>query len=203
MLVSIVGATGFIGSAITEEALLRGHRVVAIARHPEKIDAREGLTAAGADTAKPTDLARHISGSDACIVAVRWTDNRMEDVLAAVRASSVPRTIVVVGAGSLRMPDGRLWLDHMIAQGIAPPTSRKALEALAVLRAVDDIGWTAFSPAADIEPGERTGVFRLGGDDLLTDKNGRSRISTQDFAMAVLAEVEQPAARHKRFTVAY
>ncbi len=203
MRLSIIGATGFIGSRILDEALRRRHDIVAIARHPGKLQPGAGLAVVSADTAEPSVLARHLAGSEACIVAVPWTQNDIGNILSAVRRAWVARLIVVVGAGSLHMPDRRLWLDHMIEQGIAPPTSRKALEALEALRGVKDLDWTAFSPAADIEPGERTGVYRLGQDDLLVDEDGRSRISDKDFAMAVLDEVEGGTAGHRRITVAY
>lgn len=203
MQLSIIGATGFIGSQILEEALRRGHAVTAIARNIDALPRRESLTAVSGDTSGPAEMAKRIAGSDAAIVAVTWTNNDMRDLLSAIRAAKVPRAIFVVGAGSLRKPDGRLWLEHMIEQGIAPPTSRKALAALEVLRGVTDIDWVAVSPSADIEPGERTGTFRLGADDLLTDNSGASRISTQDFAMAILNEVEKPSLTQQRFTVGY
>ena len=203
MKLALIGATGFIGSNVLDEALARGHQVVAIARNPAKLGHRDGLTVAAADTAKPNDLAATIKRSDAAIVAVTWTNNDMRDLLAALREAKMSRAIFVVGAGSLTMPDGRLWLEHMIEQGIAPPTSRKALEALETLRGVTDLDWVAVSPSQDIEPGQRTGKFRLGGDEVLTDAEGKSQISTQDFAVAILDEVEKPTKSRQRFTVGY
>lgn len=203
MKLALIGATGFIGSNVLDEALARGHQVVAIARNPAKLGQRDGLTVAAADTAKPNDLAATIKRSDAAIVAVTWTNNDMRDLLAALREAKMSRAIFVVGAGSLTMPDGRLWLEHMIEQGIAPPTSRKALEALETLRGVTDLDWVAVSPSQDIEPGQRTGKFRLGGDEVLTDAEGKSQISTQDFAVAILDEVEKPTKSRQRFTVGY
>ncbi|WP_020180429.1 NAD(P)H-binding protein [Methylopila sp. M107] len=203
MHLSIVGATGFIGSQIVGEALSRGHAVTGIARNPGKLAARDGLTAVAADAADPDQLAKSLAGSDAFVVSVTWTNNDVEKILSALRSAGATRAIFVVGAGSLGMPDGRLWLDHMIEQGIAPPTSRKALEALRTLRSVSDIDWVAVSPSRDIEPGQRTGQFRLGQDDLLTDEEGGSRITTQDFAVAILDEIETPTMHRRRFTVGY
>jgi len=109
----------------------------------------------------------------------------------------------VIGAGSLRMPDGRLFYEHNLDRGVDPPTSKAALAAYQRIVEVTDLDWTAASPAARIEPGSRTARFSLGRDALLVDADGESRISQEDFAVAILDEVEQGNHIRQRFTVAY
>jgi len=115
----------------------------------------------------------------------------------------VKRALFVVGAGSLLRSDGRTHFEHMTEAGAVPPTSKPAALALDVIRSVSDFDWTAISPPASIQPGVRTGKFRLGGDRLLEDAQGQSRISREDFAIAIIDEIERPQHRRKRFTAAY
>lgn len=201
MQIAIIGHTGFIGSAITAEALARGHHVLGLSRNPG--EAAEGLTPLSADSRDTKALAEALRGVDAAVVAVRWNENSVVDLVSAIREAGVSRAIFVVGAGSLNMPDGRLWLEHMIEQGIAPPTSRSAMKALDYLRDVDDLDWAAVSPAKDIEAGERTGQFTLGTDEPVVDGNGESRISTGDFAVAVIDQIETPTVHRARLTLGY
>ena len=99
--------------------------------------------------------------------------------------------------------DGRVHFDHMVEKGTPPPSSKPAMLALDALKKIDDLDWTAISPSADIQPGERTGVFRLGLDHLIQDAEGRSRISREDFAIAILDEIETPQHIRQRFTAGY
>lgn len=203
MKIAIIGATGSIGSRITLEALRRRHQVLAIARDPSKLSGQAGLTTASADTSNPQDVASKIEWTDVLVTAVRWSNNHVEDVIAAAQRAKVHRSVFVIGAGSLVMPDGRLWFDHMKDQGTLPPTSGPALAAFQRLQAEKNLDWVAASPAAEIEPGDRTGQFQRGGDLLLSDAEGRSRISFEDFAVAILDEIEKPTISRARFTVAY
>lgn len=204
MKIAIIGATGHIGSRILDEALRRGHAVTGLSRDASKFAARDQLTPRTADTGDPEALARALAGHDAVIAAVKWNENDIDKVLDAIRKSGVARALFVVGAGSLRRADGRLHFDHMKEErGVEPPTSKAAMAALQVLRGALDLDWTAVSPAAQIEPGERTGRFRLGLDQLIEDAQGRSRISTEDFAIAVLDEIETPRHPRRRFTLGY
>jgi putative NADH-flavin reductase len=148
-------------------------------------------------------LAAALAGHDLALVSVRWNSNDVIGVIEAVRRSGVPRVIIVIGAGSLTMPDGRLFFEHNLDKGIDPPTSRAALAAYRELQQISDVDWTAVSPAASIEPGERTGTFRLGADALLFDAAGQSKISQEDFAIAILDEAERPSLSRARFTVGY
>lgn len=203
MKLALVGATGNIGSRILDEALSRGHQVTGLTRDAAKLGDRPNLSATACDNGDPAALAAALKGHDAVIVAVKWTENDVNALIGAVRASGVKRTLFVVGAGSLRRQDGQLNFDYMKGLGIEPPTSKPAMNALEVLKGADDLEWTAISPAFAINPGERTGTFRLGGDDMVFDDKGESLISREDFAVAILDEIENPAHVRKRFTVGY
>ena len=121
-----------------------------------------------------------------------------------IRKSGVKRALFVVGAGSLIRKDGRTHFDHMMDKGVQPPTSKPAMQALEAIRAIKDLDWTAISPAASIQAGQRTGKFRLG-----LDQPGRGHpraraiISREDFAIAIVDEIEKPKHIRKRFTAAY
>lgn len=203
MKIALIGASGNIGGRVLDEALRRGHVVTGVTRDAARLPAVDRLAVRVADTSDVPTLAHVLQGHDAIVVSVKWNDNKIESMVGAIRRSGVKRCLFVVGAGSLMRDDGRLHFYHMKDLGIEPPTSRPALLALDDLRKVDDLDWTAISPAADIQPGQRTGVFRLGVDHLLQDPVGRSAISREDFAMAILDELEQPRHLRRRFTVAY
>jgi putative NADH-flavin reductase len=203
MNIVLAGATGNIGSRILDEALRRGHRVTGLTRDPTKLGAREGLQARKASTTEVTAFADALKGHDAAILSVKWNENDVHRVLDALRKAGVKRCLFVVGAGSLLRNDGRTHFDHMAEKGIQPPTSKPAALALAEVQKVTDLEWTAISPPASIQPGERTGKFRLGRDHLLEDDEGKSEISREDFAIAILDEIEKPKHIRQRFTAAY
>ncbi|HEX9328252.1 MAG TPA: NAD(P)H-binding protein [Reyranella sp.] len=203
MNIVLAGATGNIGSRILDEALRRGHRVTGLTRDPAKLAARDGLQAKKVNTAEAAAFADALKGHDAAILSVKWNENDVHQVLDALRKAGVKRCLFVVGAGSLLRKDGRTHFDHMAEKGIQPPTSKPAALALAEVQKVTDLDWTAISPPASIQPGERTGKFRLGHDHLLEDDKGRSEISREDFAIAILDEIEKPKHIHQRFTAAY
>ena len=203
MNIVLAGATGNIGSRILDEALRRGHRVTGLTRDPAKLGARSGLQAKKANTAEVAAFAEALNGHDAAILSVKWNENDVHHVLDALHKSGVKRCLFVVGAGSLLRNDGRTHFDHMAEKGIQPPTSKPAALALAEVQKVTDLEWTAISPPASIQPGERTGKFRLGRDHLLEDDKGKSEISREDFAIAILDEIEKPGHIRQRFTAAY
>jgi uncharacterized protein len=203
MNIVLAGATGNIGSRILDEALRRGHRVTGLTRDPAKLEARSGLQAKKANTAEVAAFAEALQGHDAAILSVKWNENDVHQVLDALRKVGVKRCLFVVGAGSLLRSDGRTHFDHMAEKGIQPPTSKPAALALAEVQKVMDLEWTAISPPASIQPGERTGKFRLGRDHLLEDDKGKSEISREDFAIAILDEIETPKHIRQRFTAAY
>lgn len=201
--IALIGATGNIGSRILTEALSRGHAVTALTRDASKVKPRAGMTVRQGSTTDTANLAAILAGHEVVIASVKWNEANVHDVLDAVRRSGVKRVLFVVGAGSLMRSDGRTHFDHMADKGIQPPTSKPAALALAEVRKVADLDWTAISPPASIRPGERTGEFRLGADDLLQDDEGQSQISYEDFAIAIVDEIEKPRHLRRRFTAAY
>ena len=198
--IALVGMTGNIGSRILNEALARGHRVTGTTRGAANLPAREGLTVATVHPADAAALAAVLRGHDVVVVSLKWDVNDIDAVIEAIRKSKVRRALIVVGAGSLLRADGRLHFDHMATPS---PSSKPATIALEKLRKVDDFDWTAISPPASIKPGERTGKFRLGIDTMIVDSDDNGRISREDFAVAIMDEIENPKHIRRRFTVGY
>jgi hypothetical protein len=201
--IALIGSTGNIGSRVLDEALNRKHSVTAITRDASKLKPRAGMTVRQGSTTDAVSMAAILKGHDIVVASVKWNEASVHHVLEAVRNSGVKRVLFVVGAGSLLRADGRTHLDHMADRGVQPPTSKPASLALDEVRKVKDLDWTAISPPASIQPGERTGKFRLGKDQLLEDKEGVSQISREDFAVAIVNEIEKPKHVRKRFTAAY
>ena len=146
MNLALLGATGAIGGRVLDEALSRGHQVTGFSRDPAKLAPRPGLTAAAGRTQDVVPLAAAMSGHDAIIVAVKWTENRIEDVVDAVRRSRVKCSLFVVGAGSLRRADGRMHFDHMKDKGIETVTAVCAVQAGGVDRIQHDFKKNQFTP---------------------------------------------------------
>jgi uncharacterized protein len=203
MNIVLAGATGNIGSRILDEALRRGHTVSAVTRDPRKLEARQGMTIRAGSTSDAPALTQVVKGHDAAVVSVKWNENDIRRVIDVIRKSGVKRCLFVVGAGSLLRKDGRTHLEHMAEKGVQPPTSKPASIAFDEIKKVTDLDWTAISPAASIQAGKRTGKFRLGLDHLIENDKGESRISREDFAVAILDELEKPKHIRKRFTAAY
>lgn len=209
MNVVLFGASGMIGTCIVNELLSRGHRVIAIVRDPSKVPVKPNLAAAKGDILDPEDVAAKTKGADAVISAYGPGAGDVNDLLTATRSliaglhkADARRLIVVGGAGSLLVAPGVDVIDsgHLPEQWKAIAIAHR--DALNLLRE-SDLAWTYFSPAAFIEPGERTGKFRLGGDALLSDEQGNSRISAEDYAAALVDELENPKHHRQRFTIAY
>ena len=195
-----IALVGNIGSRILDEALARGHCVTGTTRGVVDLPARDGAIVATVHPADATALAAVLRGHDAVIVSLKWDVNDVDAVIGAIRKSKVRRALIVVGAGSLRRADGRLHFDHMATPS---PASKPATIALEKLRRVDDFDWTAISPPTSIQPGARTGKFRLGTDTMVVDADDNGRISREDFAVAILDEIENPKHVRQRFTVGY
>ncbi|WEF33347.1 NAD(P)-dependent oxidoreductase [Pseudoduganella chitinolytica] len=212
MNIVLIGATGYVGAKLLDEALARGHAVTAIVTRPEKLAGRAGVTAVQADVQDPTALAAQLRGHDAVISA--FSGHAQADVydyyvrgitavIGATKAANVPRLLVVGGAGSLEVAPGVQLVDTPAFPAQWKGTAEGARQALNLLRAEPALDWTMLSPAAHLEPGTRTGQFRLGADQLLVDAAGESRISLEDYAVALVDELERPAHRRARFCVAY
>lgn len=203
MKIALFGATGRIGSRILAEALSRGHQVIAVLRDPARLAARPGLTVAKGDVADTAATATLIAGVEAVISAVRFTSADAATIMAPVKQAGVPRLLVVGGAGSLEAAPGVQLFDTPTFPEAAKKESGAGRIFLAALRAEGALDWTFLSPSALIEPGERTTRFRLGGDQLLRAADGTSRITMEDYAIAMVDELEQPRHSRRRFTVGY
>jgi len=214
MKVIVFGAAGAIGRAITAELLARGHTVTAATRSGAPVEGLVVQSVTG-DASDPGSVARLSAGQDAVASATgprRGTGEDPEDSLLAaarglaegMRRVGVRRLVVVGGAGSLEIAPGQRLVD---SPGFPPawkPTALAHARALdEVYRGIEDLDWTYISPAGMIGPGERTGEFRIGGDQLLVDESGESRISIADFAIAFVDELEHGEAVRCRVTIAY
>ncbi|MFJ1300237.1 NAD(P)-dependent oxidoreductase [Pseudomonadota bacterium AL_CKDN230030165-1A_HGKHYDSX7] len=203
MKVAVIGISGRVGSRLADELLRRNHQVVGISRQPADLPARPGLELKTGDASDPAALAALIRGADAVISSGRFVSLGAEPVLAAVREAGVPRLLVVGGAGSLEIAPGKRLIDSPDFPAEYKAEASAGADFLQVLRGESEIDWTFLSPGAHFEPGTRTGTFRTGGDQLLADAQGNSHISMEDYAIALVDELEQPRHSRKRFTVAY
>lgn len=204
MKIAVIGATGNVGQRIVDEALSRDHSVTAISRDPSKIAARDGVTAAAGDVNNPETLAEVLKGHDAVISSVMFVLGDPHKLIAAVRKSDVKRYLVVGGAGSLLAAPDLNVVDTPDFPKEYHEEASKGRDFLNVLKSeVDDLDWTMLSPSALFVPGERTGTFRLGKDDLLVGADGKSWITYEDYAIAFLDELENPMNIQARFTVGY
>lgn len=213
MRITIIGASGQIGSFIRDEALTRGHQVTAIVRHPEKITVKNPrLTVLKADVL--TDkVDKLVKGKDAVISAYNpgWDNPNIYSeqikgaraIIDGVKKSGVKRLLVVGGAGSLEVAPGVQVVDTMNVPNQIKGGVLATRETLYMLREEKDLEWTFLCPPSTIAPGERTGHYRVGKDQLLKNEAGESKISTQDYAVAMIDELEHPQHIRERFTVAY
>lgn len=203
MKVALVGATGNIGAKILAELTSRGHSVTAIARHPEKTPASPRVQAKKGDGEDVAALSKLLEGHDAVVSSAPFAPGLSTKLTEAVRRAGVKRYIMVGGAGSLEVAPGKMLKDTITLPDAIKKVIEEGTAALGRLRGENTLDWTFFSPAAEIGPGERTGKFRLGGDQLVTDADGKSRISYDDYAIALVDELERPKHIRKRFTIAY
>jgi putative NADH-flavin reductase len=202
MKVALIGASGQAGSRLLVELLRRGHHVIAIARYPEKIAAGPNVVAKKGDVFDKAGLAALIKGHDAVVSAVHFTQSDPKLLIEAVKNSGVKRYFVVGGAGSLEVAPGVKLIDTPQFPAAHKAEAAKGGEFLDLLRRETALDWTFLSPSAMVGPGERTGKFRLGKDQLLTNDKGSS-ISWEDYAIAAVDELEKPAHIRQRFTVGY
>ena len=211
MRIAILGAFGRIGSRIRTEALARGHAVTAITRTPPDASASvPGLTIRQADAGSEAAMRHAIAGMDAVVSAVgpgaqgdpAVIPAAARTLVAAMTRGGPKRLVFVGGAGTLEIRPGVARIDTPDYPEQYRPSGIAQREALQILRA-SPLDWTYLSPPVIIAPGERRGAYRVGGDAVLFDDAGRSAISMEDFAVALLDEVETPRHVGRRFTVAW
>lgn len=202
MKIAILGASGNVGTRLVAEALRRGHQVTAVARRADNQADTAQLTHIAADITDPS-LPAKLRGHDAIISSIHFTQASSDDLLALVRASGVKRYLVVGGAGSLEVAPGKLLVDGADFPAIYLDEARAGKNFLDVLRGISDLDWTFLSPSALFIAGERTEHFRIGADTLLVAADGKSWVSFEDYAIAMLDEIEKPAHIRQRFTVGY
>ncbi len=211
MNIALFGASGVLGQRILQEALERGHEVTAIVRDPARLTVKHPhLHVIAGNILDPERVAAAVTGHDVVISAfgpgiegpVQTLVDAAHSLIAGLHRAGVKRLLIVGGAGSLEVAPGVQIVDTPQFPAEWKPVALAHRDALQVYRGAD-LDWTYLSPAAWIAPGERTGHFRIGTNQLLTDERGESRISAEDFAMALLDEVEQPRFVRQRFTVAY
>lgn len=213
MKIALIGATGFVGSALLTELLSRGHSVTALARHPEKLAAQKGLQVVKADVADATQVARAVAGHDAVVSAYNpgWGEADIlrlfglgyDGILAGARQAGVKRVLAVGGAGSLEVAPGLQLVDTPEFPAEWKQGALAARDLLTRLRGETELEWTFVSPPIALAPGERTGQYRTGGDQLLPGAGeAPAGISVADLAVAIVDEAEKPKHVRQRFTVA-
>jgi len=216
MKIAVMGATGFVGSALVPELLQRGHAVTALARDPSRLEAQPGLTLRALDVADVDAVAAAVRGADAVVSAFNpgWDDPELyarfvqgsQAIVDGVAQAGVARLLVVGGAGSLFVAPGVQLVDTPGFAAHVPPNvvpgARAARDALTALRANTTLDWTFLSPPALLAPGDRSGRYRVGGEDLLMAGEQPAGISVADLAVAIADEIETPRHRRARFTVA-
>lgn len=211
----LIGASGFIGSAILNEALNRGIKVTAVVRNPENVKiSNADLTIVRADVSNAATVAEISKGADAVISAYNpgWINPNIYEetlttypaILEGVKKAGTKRLLIVGGAGTLFVAPGLRVVDS----GAIPTEILGGVKSLGefyldTLMNEKEIDWVFFSPAGSIEPGERTGNYRLGKDDLILNDKGESKISVQDYAKAMIDELEAPAHHQERITIGY
>jgi putative NADH-flavin reductase len=212
MKIALIGASGFVGSAVLEEAVSRGHTVVALVRNPDKVEKSSHVTARRVDVNDTQALATAIGDADVVISAFvgprgdpdQYTKHRAgsASIIEAAKAAG-KRLIVVGGAGSLYAPDGTQFVDSDQFPKEYKNEARAARDVLDDIKTETALDWTFLSPAFVLKPGERTGKFRLGTNSPIFDDKGESAITAADLAIALIDEAEQPKHTRKRFTVGY
>jgi putative NADH-flavin reductase len=209
MRITLYGATGRAGSRILEEAINRDHQVTAVVRDSAHLFSRPALTVLQGDLSSVDEIVRCIQGADAVVSAFGPPHDDIGQLVVvtkrlteAISRNHGPRLVVVGGAGSLFVAPGVTLLDsgHLPAEWVG--LARAHQQVLDNLRA-SDIDWTSFCPAAYFDPGKRTGKFRLGTDTLIADDQNNSRISMEDYAVALVDELENPQHVRSRFTIGY
>ena len=213
MKITVFGAAGNIGKRVINEALSRGHEITAVLRSASSIDGLSPLvkTKLG-DASKVEDVVRLSEGQDLVVSATRPAAGSESELITITEslltglAQTGVKLLLVGGAASLTVPNSNGTLVVNDPQFVSPAwldIALACLEQYKICAANSQVDWTYMSPPALILPGERTANFRLGNDELILDEQGHSKISLEDFAVALIDEAEQPKSQRKRFTVAY
>jgi putative NADH-flavin reductase len=213
--ISLIGASGFIGLAILKEALERGLKVTAVVRNTGKITiTHKNLRVIAGDIMHEDTVTTLVTGADAVISSYNpgWTNpdiyedtlSGYRSIISGVKKAGVKRLLVVGGAGSLFVTPGIKLMDTgVLPEAIMPGVKGLAEVYYNLLVPEKELDWVFFSPAGNIAPGERTGKFRLGDDNLITDATGESKISVEDYAMAMIDELIIATQHRKRMTIGY
>lgn len=213
--VVLTGASGFVGSDILNEVLNRGFEVTAVVRHPAKIKIQnENLKVVKVDVSSLNEVAEVCKGADAVISAFNpgWSNPNIYDetikvyltIVNGIKKAGINRSLMVGGAGSLFIAPGlRLMDSGEVPENILPGVKALGEFYLNFLKKEKKVDWVFFSPAADMRPGVRTGRYRLGKDDMIIDIVGNSHISVEDYAAAMIDELEHPKHHQERFTIGY
>jgi uncharacterized protein len=209
MRVLVYGATGNSGREIVRELLARGHQVTGVARHVDSLAGQPGLTAKMDDLSDVDNIAATIEGAEVVVSAYQPPADKTDELvevtkreIAAVKKAGAARLLVVGGAGLLEVAPGVTLIKSGYLPAEYMPIATSHERALGVLRE-SDVNWTYLSPAAYFVPGERTGKFRLGTKELVSDVKGESRISFADYAIALVDEIERPKHERGSFSVGY
>ena len=217
MKVALIGASGFVGSQVLKELVDRGHQVTTITRNPDKVVLEDSqITSVKGDVLNSDEVANLVAGHDAVISAYNpgWTNPDLrneflkgaQSIQAGVKQSGVKRLLVVGGAGSLEVAPGVQLVDTPQFPEEYKAGAGAARDYLNTLKNESDLDWTFLSPAIEMHPGTsgvRKGTYRTGLDNPVFDENGRSILSVEDLAVAIVDEIEQPKFVKKRFTVSY
>ena len=198
MKIAVIGATGNVGQRIVAEAERRGHEVVAISRSGHKVGNGRAVQA---DLTDKAGIAQAIEGADAVVLSVKFQALDVEGLLDSLNGAK--RLLIVGGAASLYVAPGLQLIDTEGFPDFIKVEAEPARQALARIQRETELDWTFLSPSVFFGPGERTGQFRLGKDELLTAADGKSHISYEDYAIALLDEIEEPRHSRQRFTVGY
>lgn len=212
---ALIGASGFVGSAILNELLNRGYEVEALVRNPENIKIKNPhLTIKQVDVSDADTLTKMLKGYDTVISAYNpgWSNpdiytltlQNYPRIVEAAKAADVKRLLIVGGAGTLFCAPGLRVVDSgVIPQEIMGGVKSLSEFYLDTLIKENDIDWVFFSPAGSLESGTATGKYRLGKDNLIVDAEGNSRITVGDYAHAMVNELESPLHHKERFTIGY
>ncbi|MGE8500163.1 MAG: NAD(P)-dependent oxidoreductase [Pseudomonas sp.] len=213
MKIALIGASGFVGTAVLQEALDREHQVTGIVRNTQKLPQHAALTAVAGDVYDADALAELIAGHDAVIHAFNpgWDNADIralfiqgtEAIYAATKQAGVKRLLVVGGAGSLYVAPDLQLIDTPNFPAAYKDGAEGARQALNLLKGETSLDWSFISPPAHLHPGERTGQFRIGADQLLMKGDEPAGISVADLAVAIIDELERPTHIQRRFTVGY